>query len=141
MADMSSLLHSVFHGNSETPEEEKNNSNNSNNNTYNHPWKDLKVEHIVSIHFRSLVFEAAFCPVGCPSHQRIVEDWSDTREASELNKNLAALLIDKKTKETVAIGFEAEELYTKAQQKKEDDKYMYFEHFKPYLYNTENVDK
>eukprot|EP01084_Bolivina_argentea_P003827 7225_1 len=109
---------------------------------YAQPWDYLDAEQIVSIDFGSYGFAAAFCPLDGPSYQRIVEDWSDTLyAAAELNKNLAALLIDKKTKETVAIGFEAEELYTKAQQKKEDDKYMYFEHFKPYLYNTENVDK
>eukprot|EP01084_Bolivina_argentea_P003828 7226_1 len=85
---------------------------------YAQPCDYLDVEQIVSIDFGSYGFAAAFCPLDGPSHQRIVQDWSDTHAAAELNKNLAALLIDKKTKETVAIGFEAEELYAKAQEKK-----------------------
>eukprot|EP01083_Nonionella_stella_P172601 592889_1 len=108
---------------------------------YEQPWDGLDVEQIVSIDFGSFGFAASFCPLGAPSHQRIVQDWSDTRAAAELNKNLAALLIDKETKQTVAMGYEAEELYTKAQEKKEDDKYMYFEHFKPYLYSKDYLEK
>ena len=100
------------------------------------PWAGLDVDQIVSIDFGSFGFAAAFCQLGIPSHQRIVQNWSDSRASAELNKNLAALLIDKETKETVAMGYEAEEMYTKAQEKKEDDKYMYFEHFKPYLYSS-----
>eukprot|EP01083_Nonionella_stella_P274820 933090_1 len=114
---------------------------NENQPEFEQPWQNLDVEQIVSIDFGSFGFAAAFCPLGGPSHQRIVQDWSDTRAAAELSKNLAALLIDKETKETVAMGFEAEELYTKAQEKKEDDKYMYFEHFKPYLYSTDHLKK
>eukprot|EP01083_Nonionella_stella_P274821 933091_1 len=105
------------------------------------PWDELDVDFIVSVDFGSSGFAAAFCPLGVPSHQRMISDWSDSRAAAELNKNLAALLIDKETKETVAMGFEAEELYTKAQEKKEDDKYMYFEHFKPYLYSRDHLEK
>eukprot|EP01083_Nonionella_stella_P274819 933089_1 len=114
---------------------------NENQPEFEQPWQNLDVEQIVSIDFGSFGFAAAFCPLGGPSHQRIVQDWSDTRAAAELSKNLAALLIDKETKETVAMGFEAEELYTKAQEKKEDDKYMYFEHFKPYLYSRDHLEK
>ena len=63
------------------------------------------------------------------------QDWSDNRASVDLRKNLAALLIDKKTQKTVAMGYEAEEKYTKAQERQEDDQYMYFQHFKPYLYS------
>eukprot|EP00484_Ammonia_sp_Unknown_P025435 CAMPEP_0197023852 /NCGR_PEP_ID=MMETSP1384-20130603/4488_1 /TAXON_ID=29189 /ORGANISM="Ammonia sp." /LENGTH=655 /DNA_ID=CAMNT_0042452133 /DNA_START=127 /DNA_END=2097 /DNA_ORIENTATION=- len=108
---------------------------------YDQPWKGLDIDKIVSIDFGSFGFAAAFCPVGVPSHLRPVQDWSDHRASAELNKNLAALLIDKETKETVAMGFEAEELYTKAQEKKEDDKYMYFAHFKPFLYSKDHLEK
>eukprot|EP01084_Bolivina_argentea_P281514 481664_1 len=89
---------------------------------YARPCENLDVKQIVSIDFGSYGFAAAFCALdgdsSGPSHQRIVGDWSDTRASAELNKNLAALLVDKKTEKTVAMGFEAEELYTKAQQKK-----------------------
>ena len=99
------------------------------------PWEGLDVQYLVSVDFGSFGFAASFCPLNAPSHQRIVQDWSDNRASADLNKNLAALLIDKKTQETVAMGYEAEEKYTKAQERKEDDQYMYFEHFKPYLYS------
>ena len=102
---------------------------------YLEPWRDQGVDQLVSIDFGSFGFAAAFCPVGAPSQQRVVQDWADARAFAELNKNLAALLIDKQTKQTVAIGYEAEELYTKAHQKCEDHKYMYFEHFNTYLYS------
>ena len=99
------------------------------------PWDDLDVDQLVSIDFGSFGFSAAYCPLDAPSHQRMVQDWSDSKAATELNKNLAAILIDKQSQETIAMGFDAEEKYHKAQEKKEDDKYMYFEHFKPYLYS------
>eukprot|EP01084_Bolivina_argentea_P065879 120087_1 len=85
---------------------------------YDRPWEDLDLDQIVSIDFGSFGFAAAFCQVGIPSHQRLVQDWSNARAAAELNKNLAALLIDKSSHKTVAIGYEAEELYAKAQEKK-----------------------
>ena len=97
------------------------------------PWDGLDVEQLVSIGFGFNHFSAAFCPLGIPSHQRIVQNWSDSRESIELNANLAALLISKETKDTIAIGYEAEELYTIAETKEESDKYMYFQHFLPFL--------
>ena len=102
---------------------------------YDEPWADKNVAQLIAIDFGSSGFAASFCPPGYPSYQKIVNWCDDIRAASESNKNLAALLIDKATKETIAIGYEAEELYTTAQEKKEDDKYMYFHHFKPYLYS------
>eukprot|EP01083_Nonionella_stella_P083297 230272_1 len=105
------------------------------------PWDGTTVDTIVSIDFGSFGFAACFCPADAPTHQRIVPDWADNRACTELNKNLAALLIDKETKETVAMGYTAEEMYHKAQEKKEDQKYMYFEHFKPYLYSRDYLEK
>eukprot|EP01084_Bolivina_argentea_P255730 430259_1 len=105
------------------------------------PWDELDVDFIVSVDFGSSGFAAAFCPLGVPSHQRMISDWSDSRAAAELNKNLAALLIDRETKKTISVGYEAEELYSKSKENKEDDKYMYFEHFKPYLYSRDHLEK
>eukprot|EP01083_Nonionella_stella_P083296 230271_1 len=106
------------------------------------PWDSLAaVDTIVSIDFGSFGFAACFCPIDAPSHQHIVQDFDDNRACVELNKNLAALLIDKETKETVEMGYAAEAMYLKAQEKKQDDKYMYFEHFKPYLYSRDYLEK
>ena len=99
------------------------------------PWQGLDVQYIVSVDFGSFGFAASFCPPNEPSYDHIVQNYSYNRASADLNKNLAALLIDKKTQETVAMGYEAEEKYKKAQERKEDDQYMYFQHFKPYLYS------
>ena len=57
------------------------------------PWDGLDISQIVSIDFGCFGFAASFCPVGDCGHQRIIENWSDTRVSTELNKNLAALLV------------------------------------------------
>ena len=102
------------------------------------PWSGMKpeAEYIVSVDFGSFGFAASWCQPNAPSHQRIIENWANNRSAMDLNKNLAALLIDKNTRKTVAMGFEAEEKYNKSQEKEEDDQYLYFQHFKPYLYSS-----
>eukprot|EP01084_Bolivina_argentea_P251527 421873_1 len=108
---------------------------------YEETYGDVDIRQWVAVDFGSFGFSASFCPPHSPSKQRIVQNWCDNRAASELNKDLAALLIDKKTKETIASGYEAKELYAKSQEKKEADQYMYFEHFKPKLYNKDKLQK
>ena len=102
------------------------------------PWSGMKpaAEYIVSVDFGSFGFAAAWCPTNAPRYERMIQDWSDTKSALELYKNLTALLIDKKTKKIVTMGFEAEMKYNESQEKKEEDQYLYFQHFKPYLYST-----
>ena len=99
------------------------------------PWSGLDIEYIVSVDFGSFGFAACYCQPGRPETMRLIQNWSDNRAATDLRKNLAALLIDAKTKETVSMGFEAEERYNKSQDKNEADGYLYFQHFKPYLYS------
>lgn len=101
------------------------------------PWSGMEpeAEYIISIDFGSSGFAASWCLPGAPSHQRMIENWEDNRSAMNLNKILAALLIDKKTKQTVAMGFEAQRKYLESQEKKEDNQYLYFQNFKPYLYS------
>eukprot|EP01084_Bolivina_argentea_P088736 160213_1 len=99
--------------------DKENDENSSTKRKYKQPWDIEDVEQIVSIHFGVYSSEAAFCPPGAPSYQRIVDiNYFSTRSSTKLEENLTALLIDKETKETVAMGYEAEELYTKAQEKK-----------------------
>eukprot|EP01084_Bolivina_argentea_P189322 325593_1 len=106
------------------------------------PYEKFDVDFIVSIDFGSYGFASSYCLSGIPSHQRIIKDWSsDSCAATELNKNLAALLLDKETKRTVAIGYEAEKMYANSIRKGTDDKFMYFEHFKPYLYSKDHINK
>ena len=102
-----------------------------------YPWSNMKPDpqYIVAVDFGSFGFAASYCQPNAPSHQRLIENWSDNRSATDLNKNLATLMINAKTKETVSMGFEAEEQYNKAQEKNEDGAYLYFQHFKPYLYS------
>ena len=94
-----------------------------------------EAEYIISIDFGSSGFAASWCQPNAPSHQRLIENWEENRSAIDLNKNLAALLIDKKTRQTVSIGYEAQTKYLESQEKKEDDQYLYFQNFKPYLYS------
>eukprot|EP01084_Bolivina_argentea_P255735 430266_1 len=110
-------------------------------------WNNLEVEQIVSVYIGYNTFSAAFCPLGYPSHLRIVQDWSGAKAAAEhdssdtINQNMVALLIDKETNATIAFGWKAEELYMKAQEKKETDKFMYFNQFKQHLYGKNVSDK
>jgi len=107
------------------------------------PWSGMQpeCEFLVSVDFGSFGFASSYCRPGVPSHLRMITNWADNRSATELNKNLAALLIDAKTKKTICTGFEAEETYNKLQEKKEDDGYLYFQHFKPYLYSKDHLKK
>ena len=107
----------------------------------NSPYSDLDIEQVIAVDFGSYGFAASYGLPGKPETVRIVENWSEAQAASELNKNLTALLIDRKTKETVAIGYEAEEKYAKAVERKEDDQFLYFQHFKPFLYSTDHLKK
>eukprot|EP01084_Bolivina_argentea_P068512 124718_1 len=105
-------------------------------NNFSRPWDGLNIEYFVSIDYGSCGYKAAFSPTNAPSYQRLIQDWSESRLSSALTQNLASLLIDKVTKETVAIGYEAETLYAK---QKQQDKYMYFEQFKHYLYSNDKA--
>eukprot|EP01083_Nonionella_stella_P067552 178741_1 len=96
------------------------------------------IEQVISIDFGSFGYAVAFCPLGAHKSCRMVQNWCDMRAATELKKNLSAILINKETKETVAFGYEAEEQYAKAREKQEQCEYMYFEHFKSFLYSNDS---
>ena len=93
------------------------------------------IKYLISIDIGAYGFATYYCPPGAPSLQRMVHDWNDGR-SNEINKNLTAILIRKETMETVAIGFKAEELYTKAHEKKEDQDFLYFHNFLSHLYSS-----
>eukprot|EP01084_Bolivina_argentea_P220213 373242_1 len=78
---------------------------------------------------------SCFCPPMMPNYNRVVIDWSG-KYCSGKDKNSSALLFDKDMK-TLAMGYEAEQLYSKAQKKKEDENYIYFPPFDPFSYNLQ----
>ena len=102
------------------------------------PFARLNILYIVAIDFGSYGLSACICVPGRPDKASVMQNcWANTREANETNKNLTALLLDKtQNNKTVAIGYEAQELYAQAMQRKEEDQYMYFQHFKPYLFSS-----
>eukprot|EP01084_Bolivina_argentea_P057305 104706_1 len=106
------------------------------------PYEDLEhIEKVVAIDFGSFGFAPCYCPPHDPKDQRMVNTVSMARTSTDINKNLAALLIEKATNKTIAIGYDAEEQYAKAIEKNTADEYMYFEHFKPYLYSKDHLKK
>ena len=91
---------------------------------------------VCAIDFGSYGFASCFCLPGAPDHPNMVKGWSAHEEVADSNKDLAALLIGKaQDNKTIAIGYEAQKKYAQAVEDGVDDKYMYFEHFKPLLYS------
>eukprot|EP01084_Bolivina_argentea_P295569 508905_1 len=90
----------------------------------------------ISIHFGTFGFSAAFSSP--PFLSPRVIDWSNHSQSLLLNINLASLLVDKHTNETVAFGYEARDLYAKFKDNKTNDKYMYFDNFNEYLNGQTN---
>lgn len=101
---------------------------------YDHPWRGLDIERVVSIDFGSYGYAAAFCQTFMGASPRMVNlrDPNNKDASSDTNKDITAILLDKDTKEVIAIGSRAKGLYM---EQKHNDKYVYFDHFKTILYS------
>eukprot|EP01083_Nonionella_stella_P084855 234985_1 len=95
----------------------------------------LDVQYVVAIDFGSSGLCASYCPPNTPRYNNIVQNLLPHGG----KKELASLLIDKKTQETIAIGYEAEEQYAKSMEQKQDKQFMYFERLKQSLYNEDGL--
>eukprot|EP01084_Bolivina_argentea_P310233 536792_1 len=93
---------------------------------------NLYVQYLVSIYVNSNGCTIAYCTLGASSDVHLVSYCNNLR-----NRCPASLLMDKTSNIPVAIGFEADKLFTEQNEK---DKYAYFQHIEHYLYNNEHFD-
>ena len=92
----------------------------------------VNFRYFVSIDIGAYGFTSFYCEYEAPHLSRMVQDWG---QRAKLSKNLCAILIEKETMQTIDIGFDAKELYNMSLDKREDEKYSYFQNFIAHLYS------